>query len=491
MNSKDMITQYTKDATSHAFISEDIGSVHHGSLGNEFRVARSNEKAWSGDLQIRADYMIDFNKAVKEGKLTELSIERGIVNDIKTKAPEIDAILCDEYGDNWHYVENNTEVMRHAWEIAEALAKREFHGYEVNRVIRDYWENPRFQEDTHERVYLPEKGNERKALLVQAQYYNKARIEVRERALAMVGTMVGGDGDGFNAPKMLAMHEKLIEAWQIEEQERTAGCVYKIDEENQSLKLGDVDRRIAMSDVPEKGVIVAKLREVAGVEDMEELLSNIGFMPLDGGEYLLDNSKKGGARQMLYGRMAQRELMGICENGWGGVEAGSEKNADVMLMNAIGMESMAKMEAAGKALAVGEIYEQRAKELMAVSDDLMESTMDQLPRGIDKVNSWKNLVRETLTFTQNLNEVLYTASAVVSNLLRRQSDPGSWLRGVGEKMIDWVDRMSVRVAPQIDKKLGKYTGQTENDFDDQPGTYQRGRVNIRMPEIKGEEGANE
>ncbi len=453
----------------------------------QFELATSMGNEWGKDKQLEADYMLAFGKAKKDGQWRETTVEYGILADIREKCPEVQAILVKEYGRDWN-VRAPENVVEQVWKLTEKLSAREAHGYEVNNVLRDYWENPKFSKDGGERIYLPEDKGERRKLLLQAQFYNSARVDSRVQMLNTVEEIVVGKGYEYSSLEAQTLRGRLLETWEAEELEREKGCVYTINNESPQLRLREIDVRIAMQDVAEKKLIIAKIKEVAGVVDMDDLLSNIGFKKIPGGDYLIVGSAKGGGRQMVYGRMAQKELMNICANNWENVTEGSDKNADIVLTNAIGMQSMAAMEASGRELVLGEIYQQRATELIDMATVQTDAVMDDLPHGIDASNTLKDFAQYMFKFTQELNEAIYSATAALTNLMRKPSEPGSWLRRSGEKMVNWADRMAVRVTPKVDRLLAQRSHQGEKDFTDVPGTVQRGKVDLNLPKVDLSEG---
>jgi hypothetical protein len=165
--------------------------------------------------------------------------------------------------------------------------------------------------------------------------------------------------------------------------------------------------------------------------------------------------------------------------------SGLENDADIALMNAIGMQSLATIESAGREVVIGEIYEQRGYELAEDVDADIESIQREQARKEDQDESSPEKHEYAYKMMKFANEIIFKASAAMTNAIRMNIiQSGSHFRKTGEKMADWVDKISSWASPRIDRYLSDKLQGDRIDFSDSSGTVQRGRVNLTLDNIK-------
>ncbi len=451
-----------------------------------FQLGKANVDTRSKDNIIKADYLRDLKSAVESGKLREKTLENGIVADIREKCIELNLILVKEYGYDWNVRAPETVLMK-AWELAEAVKRREVHGYDVNQELRPYLEKPQFNKDGGERIYFPEDKNERRKLLGKAKYYNEARIDARSRMLDIADLVIDDRDYANGSYDAELLRIPLAEAWTREDKERVDNCVYELDYYEQRLKLSEVNSRIERGDVPELATIAEKIRSIAYVSDEDELLHGVGIGVNGKQEYQLNwPGGDGGANLLIKGRMGQSELMQICQRCAEDIPTGSEKNADIMLMNAIGMQELSAMEVAGKSIIEGEIYRQRGIEL----NESITEDRERFDQHLNRVKSEPGMTKDQLAqyiyeAARQINDVLYKISASMTNAIRFVAiDNGGKYRGVAEKVSSWIDRLSSWGAPKMDKYLAKKTNIEPRNLSESDASLQRGRVSFNLPSIE-------
>lgn len=468
-------------------IDKSLGSIlSDKDVVKGFQLGKANVDAWSKDNIIKADYLLDLKSAVESGKLREKTLENGIVTDIREKCSELNPILVKEYGRDWN-VRAPESVLMKAWELSEAVKRREVHGYDVNQELRPYLEKPQFNKDGGERIYFPEDKNERRKLLGKAKYYNEARIDARSRMLDIVD-LVRDDRDYANGSyDAELLRIPLAEAWIREDKARVDNCVYELDYYEQRLKLSEVNSRIERGDVPELATIAKKIRTISHVSNEDDLLHEIGIGVAEGEEYKINwPGSENGISLLVKGRMGQQELMQIWQKCADDIEPGSEENADIMLMNAIGMQELSAMEVAGKSIIEGEIYRQRGIELNESIAEDRERFDQHLNRDESETGMTKDQLAQYLyEAARQINDVLYKISASMTNAIRFVAiDNGGKYRGVAEKVSSWIDRLSSWGAPKMDKYLAKKTNTEPRNLSESDASLQRGRVSFNLPSIE-------
>jgi hypothetical protein len=172
--------------------------------------------------------------------------------------------------------------------LTEKIRAKEVHGSQVNKVLRDYCEKPRFSKEGGERIYLPEGQKERRELLAKAQYYNNARIDTRVRMLDVVDEIVVAKDMKHFSEEAQLLRERLTHAWEQEEITRAESCVYAVDEDDQSLKLTPLSEKNQSEVIEEVTMIAEKIRSVSNVIDEDRLLSNVGIGINDNNSYHLN-----------------------------------------------------------------------------------------------------------------------------------------------------------------------------------------------------------
>lgn len=464
-----------------------------GMLG-EMKMRLAGRNIWGQDKIIETDHFLAYKQAYESSDFRKVYLENSISANLREKDPDLVSILSDEFGQDWDTNPATPEsILKQSWYIAEAIDRREMHGYRVNNELRGYWEQPRFNPDTHERIFLPEDKGLRRELLVRAEKYNTARVEARARTASMVEEIAEAKGYDFDSKEYIALRNRMREIWENEENERAAGCVYLGSEEGSVLNMYDVDHDIRNRQTPDLDLIIQKLEDVAGVQDQAKLLQTVGIVnePEVGYRLNIEEKPQSGAYLMVRGRMGQRHHLQTAQRCWQSLVPGSEKNADIVLMNALGLESLVKMESMGREMMVGDIYRQRGLELVEEGEKrtrekavhLLSDTMEIANEG-----NPRSLLRFFSESMRELNEMYFLLASATTNLIRmRTQDSGSVLRRAGENMARWIDRVAINTATSVDSVFANMTNRGKRHLNRASASVKSGKVTADLPQLEVEE----
>lgn len=242
----------------------DVGNPANGVLGKakevvvgkgmlgEMKMRLAGRNIWGQDKIIETEHFLAYKQAYESNDFQKEFLASSISANLREKEPELVSILSEEFGTDWDTNPVTPEsILKQSWYIAEAIDRREVHGYRINNELREYWEKPRFNPDTHERIFLPENKEIRRELLVRAEKYNTARVEARARTASMIEEIAEAKGYDFDSKEYIALRNRMREVWENEETERAAGCVYLGSEEGSVLNMYDVDHDIRKRQTPD------------------------------------------------------------------------------------------------------------------------------------------------------------------------------------------------------------------------------------------------
>lgn len=456
-------------------------TLGRGLIG-EIKAKLAGANVWGQDRIIQGDHLLAYKHAAEGGSFRQEFRENGIPSILREGTPELVTILTSEFGEKWDWdVETPEGVLKQAWYISEALNRREVHGYMVNKELRHYWEQPRFNPDSHERIFLPESKEKRNQLVERAQLYNEARVDVKARMASMIKEIADAKGYKDDSDQYLSLRERLNKLWEVDETQRAKNCVYLGSDEGNVLNMYDVDNKIRNGESKELIVISQWLTDSSGISNKDSLLHQVGIVSHPEKGYMLDQQKLDSpAHLMMRSRMGQKQHLATASECWKLIPPESEKNADITLMNALGLESLVKMEVMAREIMIGEIYIHRGLELIEEGE---KKTNDRIKNvfkdsfAVAEKGDSRIMFAFFVNSMREVNELYYSLAATLTNLLRWKTHTArDVIRRGGEKMAKWIDRVAMLGAVSIDGIFARAINRANRNFV-QTDTYKKsGRV---------------